>query len=109
MTAYLKRILDMIGLVVGVLTGPVAFAFLVFTWGFDKILEVSGNLLESVSSFALPGANFDLETTVYLPLSRINAFIPLSENWVFMLAYLSLASNVVVFRFIKSLIPTMGN
>jgi len=109
MTALFKRVLDIMSLISAVVTGPVAFAFLVFSWGFDKIASVSGDFLTVIAGFALPGAQFDLETSVFIPLSRINAFIPLSENWVFMLAYLTLAANVTTFRFIKSLIPTMGN
>lgn len=109
MTSYLKRILDIIQLGFAILSGPVAFCFLVFQWGVEKIVSVSGDLISAVASYALPGASFDLVDAAALPLARINTFIPLAEAWVMMLAYLSLLVQVVTWRFVKSLIPGMSN
>lgn len=109
MTEFLKRWYEITRLIGAILSGPFSFICLVLIWGVDKVVEVSGSFLQEIASFALPGSQFDLSASVFVPLSRINAFIPLAENWVMMLAYLSLLLNVTIFRFIKSLIPGMSN
>lgn len=105
MTEYFKKLLGYVQFIWAFLSGPIAFIVLIFNWGVDKVVAVSGDLLLELVNFALPGAEYDLTADAFVPLARINAVFPLAENWLMMLAFLSVAVSTVIFRFVKSLIP----
>lgn len=86
------------------------FAFVMWVFGLiDKIigegLTMIMDKLEAIDVNALQGANF----AVLNNIGYVNAVMPLSEMVAIMAIYMTAWVVVVVVRWIKSFIPTIGN
>lgn len=88
--------------------GPMSVLVAMYFGLLDFIAAEMAVFLSAVLNYTIPGVDFALADT-YVPIARINRFIPLREFMLCFVGYYALAVVFVVHRLIKSYIPTMGN
>lgn len=108
MAAFFARLWDLLAHWSMRVIFPFGVVISIFLFWHEFLIDQFAQIALQLLNYQIPGADFSLADT-YVPLARINRIIPLFEFVVCAGIYYGIAMVVILFRWIKSFVPTLSN